>query len=136
MAILDSLLGVEVTIWSNGSRLEEYDDDEDEVRQKWKHKTVSKYIESKTNAEFFFRLQARRPYEHDCDELGFAIILDGCEENVDSHLCSPENLKDDEEWKCDVHGDETYDPEGAKLKKFKFSKLHTSWYFISHAGIY
>lgn len=128
MAILESLVGVEVTIWCDGSQLVEYDDDEDEVRQRWKHKTVSKYVESKTDAEFFFRLTVSKPYEHDCDELGFAIILDGCEENIDSHLCSPDSLEDDDEWEYDVHGVETHDAEGAKLKRFKFSKLHTSRY--------
>jgi hypothetical protein len=131
MAILDSLLGVEVEIWSDGSKLTEYDDLGDKVRQSWKHKTVSKYIESESDAEFFFRLKVGKPYEHDCDELGFSIILDGCEENVDSHLCSPENLEDGE-WEYDVHGVETYDAEGAKLKRFKFSKLRTSWYSIRH----
>ena len=95
-----------------------------------------RYIESETNAEFFFKLKVGKPYEHDCDELGFAIILDGCEENIDSHLCSPENLKEDDEWEFDVHGVETYDVEGAKLKKFRFSKLHTSRYLISHSENY
>jgi hypothetical protein len=133
MAILESLLGVEVTIWSNGSQLAEYDDHDDEVIQKWKHKTVSKYIESKSDAEFFFKLKVGKPYEHDCDELGFAIILDGCEENVDRHLCSPDSLEDNDEWEFDVHGVETHDAEGAKLKKFRFSKLHTSMYSICNS---
>lgn len=136
MAIIESLLGVEVTIWSNGSKLAEYDDHEDEVRPKWKHKTVSKYIECDTDVEFFFKLKVGEPYEHDCDELGFSIVLDGCEENVDSHLCSPGDLEEDDEWEYDVHGVEIHDAEGAKLKRFRFSKLYTSRDPISHSDIY
>lgn len=136
MAIIDSLLGVEVSVWSDGAKLPEYDGQDDEVRQSWRHKTVSRYIESETDAEFFFKLKVGKPYKHDCDELGFAIILDGCEENVDSILCSPDNLEEDDEWEFDVHGVETYDVEGAKLKKFKFSKLHISRYLIHHSEKY
>jgi hypothetical protein len=128
MAILDSLQGVEVTVWSEGSKLTEYPDDDDEVKRSWKHKTVSNYIESITGAEFFFRLRVGEPYEHDCDELGFSIILDGSEENIDSILCSPDDLEGGSRWEFDVHGVETYDAEGAKLKRFKFSKLRTSKY--------
>lgn len=135
MAVLDSLPGVEVTIWSEGSKLKEYDDDGDQVRQSWKHKTVSKYIESETDAAFYFKLQVGKPYEHDCDELGFAIILDGCEENIDSHLCCSDDLDDDGEWELDVHGVETHDAEGAKIKRFRFAKLHKSRYHISHLDI-
>lgn len=52
--------------------------------------------------------------------------MDGCEENIDSHLCSPGDLEEDDEWEYDVHGVETHDAKGAKLKRFRFSKLHTS----------
>jgi hypothetical protein len=127
MAILDSLPGVSVAIWSNGSKLTEYDDLDDEVKPSWRHKTTSKYVESESDAEFFFNLQVGYPYEHDCDDLGFFIYIDGCEES-DGHLCGRNELDEDGEWETDVRGIEIWDAEGPKVKKFRFSNLNKSKY--------
>lgn len=135
MAILDSLEGVEVCVWSRGSKLTEYHDDEDEVRRSWSHKTMSNYIESVTDAEFFIRLKVGQSYEHDCDELGFSIIMDGCEEDIDKILCGRDDLVDDD-WEYDAHGVENHDAEGAKLQRFRFSKLLTSKYPDPHLNIH
>jgi hypothetical protein len=136
MAILHSLPGVEVTVWSKESRLEECHDFEDEVKPSLEHKTVSKYIQSETDAEFYFVLKVGEPYEHDCDELGFFIILDGCEVDVDGHLCSPGELAEEYEWEREVRGMEMQDAEGARVKKFRFSKVHKSKSLIHHINKY
>jgi len=74
MAILDELLGLEVEVVVNGQPLKEYTDtfvDEDQP------KTVVKYIEAVSGANFEIRCRFTSPYPHQEVVNGVEVRLDG-----------------------------------------------------------
>jgi hypothetical protein len=129
MAILDNLSGVEVTIFCNSTEVAEYPDDGDEVRLGWKHKTISNYIESISDTEFFIQLRVGPPYKFDCDNLSFNIIFDGDEAAADGYVCHPADFVNGV-WEDEANGREVPTNRGRMLRKYKFAKIETSTYSL------
>jgi hypothetical protein len=75
MAILGSLPSIEVTVWSGGDQLTEYDPPGDETHQQ--DKTVTKYIESVDDAEFFFKVEVSDLYMFGQHSLNVKYAADG-----------------------------------------------------------
>ena len=123
MAILASVPGIEVTIWCNGSQLQEYPDDGGEgIEPTVEHKTITKYVESTADAEFSIRFTIMPPFELGRKYLGFFITLDGETDNV-GNLCSQLDLDENGEWNFEVQGLESLNEECAIERAFKFGKL-------------
>lgn len=80
MAILDALPGVEVSILTNGQSVEEYVDADEVVDGPLASKTVVKYIEAISDAEFTVKrtvLDSFRLHKQKVDDLLFQVKLDG-----------------------------------------------------------
>ncbi|KFY91498.1 hypothetical protein V498_05436 [Pseudogymnoascus sp. VKM F-4517 (FW-2822)] len=80
MAILDTLPGVEVSILTNGQTVEEYVDADEVVDGPLASKTVVKYIEAISDAEFTVKrtvLDSFRLHKQKVDDLLFQVKLDG-----------------------------------------------------------
>ena len=122
MAILESVPGVEVTIWCNGTELYEYPDTEEAVDPTIEDKVVTKYVQSTADAEFSLKLVVTSSYKLGRNDLGFFISLDG-ESDEAGILCGPQDLDKEGEWELDVRGWETVDRDDAKFRRFKFGKL-------------
>jgi hypothetical protein len=120
MAILKGLTGIRVTILSAGKKLDEHK--KIEPRGAFCNRTVSKYIESTTDAEFSFKLRVSEGYQLDCPTLLFTIYVDG--QSIGGRLCGAYEP---------IYGGWTKEIEGIKLptdkrnvvdlRKFRFSEL-------------
>lgn len=122
MAILETVPGVEVTTWCNGTELYEYPDTEEAVDPTVEHKVATKYVQSTADAEFSLKLVVTPSFKLGRNDLGFFITLDG-ESDEAGILCGPQDLDEEGKWELDVRGWETVDRDGAKFRRFKFGKL-------------
>lgn len=84
MAILDSIPGLDVSVCVDGAPLQEYDDDEELVSEKpgaigeyQKARTVLKYVEAVSNAEFTVHITLGTSFNMDCPTLSNPISVDG-----------------------------------------------------------
>jgi hypothetical protein len=74
MAVLDELPGLEVQIIVNRTPVKEYDDDEEEVVDK----TVTRYIEAESEAEFEVRLKFQSMFNISAKHsVAAEVLLDG-----------------------------------------------------------
>jgi hypothetical protein len=125
MAVVRSLPGVKISVYSGGQKLKEYRVKKGPPRSHVnKGKSVSRLIEAATDAEFSFRVHVSNPYQLDCPTLLFSVYVDGM--SVGGVLCGEYEL---------IHGSWTKHVEGVKqptekrnvvgLRKFTFSELVT-----------
>jgi hypothetical protein len=98
--------------------LTEYDDP-DQTNDPQNNKTISKYIESVTDAEFSIRFKVSDSYKFDCDFLAFTIVIDG-QTVIRSWLSDMQQLVEVKGVK-QPHTDAKY----ANLHKFKFTNITT-----------
>jgi hypothetical protein len=83
MAILNSLPGLEVFVCIDGEPLEEYNDNEEEeveetlVAEHQAASTVSKYVESASDKEFYINIVLGTSFKMDCETLMAPIKIDG-----------------------------------------------------------
>lgn len=129
MPFLDSVPGIEASIWIGNEKLEEYEDDEEE--QLYGAKSTSRYIESKSDSEYGIRVAVDQSYYFDSETLVFDFSIDGKKlvsqvmaeqqhPRVKNRLIKPGTMK------CDgVKEVIPGKPGQALLRKFKFSKIET-----------
>jgi hypothetical protein len=123
MAVVETLPGVKITIWSNGKQMKEYKNKTGSPRGPVK-KSVTRSVEATTNTEFSFKICVADSLQLDCPNLLFNMYVDGV--SVGGVLCSEYEL---------LHGKWTKEVEGVKqptekrnvigLRKFMFSELVT-----------
>jgi hypothetical protein len=83
MAILNSLPGLEVFVCIDGEPLEEYNDDKEEeveetlVAEHQAASTVSEYVESTSDKEFYINIVLGTSFKMDCETLMAPIKIDG-----------------------------------------------------------
>lgn len=125
MAVVQSLPGVKISVYSGGQKLKEYRIKKGPPRSHVdKSKSVSRLIKAATGAEFSFRVHVSNPYQLDCPTLLFNMYVDGI--SVGGVLCGEYEL---------IHGSWIKHVEGVKqptekrnvvgLRKFTFSGLAT-----------
>lgn len=123
MAVVKTLPGVKITIWSGGQKLKEYKS-KTGLPGGPTNQTVSRFIEATTDKEFSFNIRVSKSYQLDDPNLLFNLHVDGL--SVGGVLCSEYEL---------IHGSWTKEVEGVKqptekrnvvgLRKFIFSELVT-----------
>lgn len=121
MAVVKTLPGVKITIWSDGQQLKEY---KGKARPPGGpvDKTVSRFIKATTDKEFSFKIRVSESYRLDGPNLLFHLYVDGV--SVGGVLCGEYEL---------IHGSWGKEVEGVKqptekrnvvgLRKFRFSEL-------------
>lgn len=78
MAVLDILPEIEVTVSVDKVALQEYPDDEaDAQTSNQARRTVSKYIECISHAQFWVGTSIKRQYKLNCRSLAFEVLVDG-----------------------------------------------------------
>jgi hypothetical protein len=129
MPFLDSVPGIEASIWVGKEKLEEYEDDEEQ--QPYGAKSTSKYIESKSDSEYEIRVVVDQSYYFDSESLLFDYSIDGKKlaslvmtqqmfPRVKNRLIKPGTMK------CNGFKETIPSKPGqALLRKFKFSKIET-----------
>lgn len=123
MAVVKTLPGVKITVWSDGKQLKEYRSKTGPLGDPI-NKTVSRFIEATTDKEFSFKIHVSDSYQLDGPNLLFDLYVDGV--SVGGVLCGEYEL---------IHGSWTKEVEGVKqptekrnvvgLRKFVFSELFT-----------
>jgi hypothetical protein len=121
MAVVKSLPGVKITIWSDDRQLTEYRC-KTELPGDTADSFVSRFIEATTEAEFYFKIYVSENYQLDSPNLLFDIYVDG--KSVGGVVCGEYEL---------ITGKWTKKVEGVKqptekrnivgLRKFKLSEL-------------
>jgi hypothetical protein len=125
MAVVKSLPGVKISVYSSGQKLKEYRIKKGSPGSHVdKGKSVSRLIKAATDAEFSFRVHVSNSYQLACPTLLFSLYVDGM--SVGGVLCGEYEL---------IHGSWTKHVEGVKqptekrnvvgLRKFTFSELAT-----------
>ncbi|KAL2063578.1 hypothetical protein VTL71DRAFT_5383 [Oculimacula yallundae] len=130
MAVLDSLLGIKVTVVVDGETLEEYDTENETVTRTnpaaaihQQARTVTKYIESKTGKEFLVRLSVQAPYSLDCPRLSFYVSVDG--QHIQSPMLSKAKYAK-REWSRDVGGIVEELSTGVHVTAMQFLEIQTT----------
>lgn len=78
MAIIPSLPGLEVEVCVNNTPLREYeDDDPDPSLGRATDKSVSRYVEARTDQDFVVRFRIQEDFAGDCPVLAFSTDVDG-----------------------------------------------------------
>jgi hypothetical protein len=123
MAVLNSLPGLAVSVSVAGKELPEYEHREDESDGPLANKTVLRYIESISDAEFAINFRISPPFQLDCYALNFRVSIDG--KRVRGKICGQDKIKHGH-WARALLGDMTIRHDGrAELRKFKFASLKT-----------
>ncbi|KAF2100644.1 hypothetical protein NA57DRAFT_74245 [Rhizodiscina lignyota] len=119
MAILPSIPELTVEIWSNGSKLIGYDNDNDEVNPN----TITKYVEAKSGENFELRWIIGKDFPHKSTGLTSRIYLDG--DHATSVLLGPSHLQNG--YKLTVEGVNCRSEDGScSSKKFLFADISFS----------
>ncbi|KAK8058038.1 hypothetical protein PG994_008486 [Apiospora phragmitis] len=118
MAILDDVPGLEVTIQINGYNVREYTDPYDKTRRSRDdcHK-VTKYIESKTGANFAVCFLKDPDFKHLSHHIAFRVHVD----SVEAGFFHEPNFFDYREWGVKVDGGSWRNQQGTTSYKFRFS---------------
>jgi hypothetical protein len=133
MAVFDFIKGIRVTVHVDGQALQEYDDDEIEVKpgdvgEYQASRTVSKYIEATGDKEFSIHVSIRSPYKMDCPALCFNTYVDGV--YIPSPLSTKTRYQSKGSFDAKIEG-VISGPHGRTiLKPFKFSSIKTSGFLI------
>jgi hypothetical protein len=81
MAISEQLPGLEASIWYQGSKLEEYDNNATNAMNNSRPSTTTKFVEAVSGAEYFIRLQIPTALGiirmDPSEEIGIRISIDG-----------------------------------------------------------
>jgi len=131
MPFLDTVPGIEASIWVGNEELAEYEDDEEE-QSRGASKTTSRFIESKSDCEYEVQIIVDQSYNFTSECLIFDVSIDGkymtgavmteqLHPRIKNRLIKPGTVK--------VTGIKEAipgKPGQAFLKKFKFSKIETS----------
>ena len=121
MAIFPKLKGVEVFIKVNGVVANEYEDKDDDAKYEYPEKTVVRYIESVSEANYAIVNKVHPTYKHK-PPLKFDIQVDKTELPIAPLFLAKERIY--ESWVRTVDGLEEVDALGRTSKKmFKFEKL-------------
>jgi len=131
MAILPALQGIEVTVQVDNQPLREYaDDDVNETlgteAALLADKTVSKYVESVTDAEFTVDLVLAEQFQPSSPSLTFDIFMDGKCVLGKVLMTTEETLRNRQTRK--MPGTTTWDPhtKEGQLHHFRFANINTS----------
>lgn len=132
MAILDALPGVEVSILINGQSVEEYVDAGEEVDGPLASKTVVKYIEAISDAEFAVKasvLPAFRVHMQAMSDLAFQVYIDG---KWAAGCCWEDEINNVHTfWNQRIDGFHNKDATGrSTINHFKFADVEISWFTI------
>lgn len=134
MAVLDTLAGVEVTVCINGQPVQEYEDKDKETSKPFGPKTVIKYIEAISDAEFSFTITVSN-LPHVCEDqrrnitndLIFKTKADG--KYVASRICESTVQVP---WIKHINGVSGLNNSGREtISLFKFATVTTGLFLIS-----
>ncbi|KAI9730149.1 MAG: hypothetical protein M1818_008243 [Claussenomyces sp. TS43310] len=121
MAVLDSIPGIKVCIRVAGEELREYEPKHDRVEGPLAEKTVIKYIEAVSDAEFDIKISVDKSYKMNCHHITFDIYIDG--KAVRSPTCKASRLHR-HHWSRITEGLEELGSTGGNfLKKFRFASI-------------
>lgn len=125
MAILEALPGVVVSISINGQSVKEYEDAGEEVGGPSEPKTVVKFIEAISDAEFAIKasvLPAFRENRQTIYDLAFQLNIDG---NWAAGCCWQESIEGVySPWNTQIEGFHRKDATGrSTLNHFKFADV-------------
>jgi hypothetical protein len=133
MAVFGFIKGIEVAVHVDGQALQEYDDDELEVKlgdvgEYQASRTVSKYIEAAGDKEFSIHTSIRSSYKMDCPALSFQTYVDGV--FITSPLCTNTRYQSKDSFDAKIEGVISGPHGRTVLKPFKFSSIKTSGFLI------
>ena len=126
MAILDKF---EVQVFVDGTRAEEFDDDDEDAGVLSVVSQITKYVEAVSGAHFEFKFLAETSYKFTGeDAVTFWLYIDGEKtlgkilQEKDLSVAKSRGLKAEVSTK----GKYSNEPTGLKLYKFQFADLETS----------
>lgn len=123
MAILNSIPGLAVSVAVAANELPEYECRDEEPQGPFANKTVLRYIESVSDAEFVIKFQISPPFQLGCAALHFKVCIDG--HPVKGTICKNSRVKHGH-WARALSGDRTALEDGrGELRKFKFASIKT-----------
>jgi hypothetical protein len=137
IAVHDDIESIGVAVRMNGQDIREYETENDDsthdvaaVRDHEDRWTVTKYIESVTDANFSIKLLVHPEYHATSPKLGFNVWVDGV---VVRELHVAEQHFKTSTWQYEIDGAISMQRSGnSALHKFKFSKIETGKLRSSH----
>ena len=131
MAVHEDLPGVEASVCIDGQPIEEFDTENDEVKDEdhavklhqgiW---TTTKYVEAQTDKEFSIKLALKDPYIMDCPSLACKVIVDGEFVSAVAWFQIDGELRPSREFV--IRGPKTRTTSGTTFKPMRFCKIETS----------
>jgi hypothetical protein len=123
MAVLDSLPGLAVSVSVAAKELPEYECRDEKPSGALANKSVLRYIESISDAEFVINFQVSPPFQFGCAALDFKVCIDG--HRVKGMICDKAQVNHGH-WARTLSGRKTRYQDGrAELRKFKFASIKT-----------
>lgn len=120
MAALTKVPGISVTLSSGGVDLNEYEDHDELVEGGLTEKTVVKYVEAISAAEYMVKIDITPQYKPDCYQLLLYVYVDG--KNITSRVCAFGDSWNGQSFR--VLGAEDIDEYGVvTLRNLKFSSI-------------
>ncbi|KAI1271544.1 hypothetical protein F5Y07DRAFT_413507 [Xylaria sp. FL0933] len=123
MAVIQNLPGVEVTIYTDGSKAPEYDGVSEADKAFRFSNTAMKYIECKDNDSFSIHIKVDQKYVFKGHFLNFAAVIDGTWAKTER--CSEEDVKE-MSWEQDISHRVAKNPNGHRrytTQQFAFSQI-------------
>ncbi|KAI1347775.1 hypothetical protein F5Y01DRAFT_318414 [Xylaria sp. FL0043] len=123
MAVLQDLPGVEVAIYTNGSKTPEYDSLSKADKASRSPNTAVKYTECKDNDPFSIHIKVDQKYAFKGYFLNFAAVIDGTWANAE--CCSVEDVKE-RAWEQEIIYRVAKNPNGNGryvTQQFAFSEI-------------
>lgn len=129
MAISDQIPGLEVTVWVNGKRAIEHDDDAaydepcDVEFDSPNGVRVVKYVEAESGVPFGVHLKRSRDFIFRGDQIGWSVSVDGGKSRYRQEITLQTPVRG-AEWASEACGHSTGDPiSGFTRKLWKFGDL-------------
>lgn len=118
MTVLPVLNSVTISVKINGDCCPEFDDDEEMPQPE---RSISKYIEAKSGAQFAVDLRFSDQYPDKMNPVRVTVDIDG--ETMEKHIIRPASLQGPRGYQEQVQGVSVNRPDGRALRKFVFSEL-------------